>query len=107
MAAWLPALKALLPYATQIVSAAIPAFTKNKGRTEDVIPEQIQELQIAVTHNAEALRVLATELQQVIAGIESGAVKIESELRTVKRLCIAAIGLSILAMTLCFVLWLR
>ena len=109
MAAWLPALKALLPYATQIVTAAIPAFTKraDRGKAEDVIPEQIQELQTAVTHNAQSLKMLATQLQQVITGIDSGAAKIESEIRTVKRLCFVAIALSIVALALCAALWLR
>ena len=108
MAAWLPALKALLPYATQIVSAAIPAFTKrqDKGRTDDLVPEQIQELQSAVTHNAQSLKVLASQLQQVITGIDTGAARIESELRFVKRMCVAAIALSLLAMILCIATWL-
>jgi hypothetical protein len=107
--AWLPALKALLPYATQIVTAAIPAFTKkaDRGKTEDVVPQQIQELQTAVTHNAESLKLLATQLQQVITGLESGAAKIDNEIRAIKRLCLGAVALSILALALCAVLWLR
>ena len=105
MAAWLPALKALLPYATQIVTAAIPAFTRKTGTAQDVIPEQIQELQSAVVHNAESVKILATQMQQVITGIESGAVRIERDMRTLKRLSVIAIVLSLIAIASCIGLW--
>jgi hypothetical protein len=105
MAAWLPALKALLPYATQIVTAAIPAFTRKTGSAQDVIPEQIQELQGAVIHNAEAVKMLATQMQQVITSIDSGAVRIQHDMRTVKRLSIIAIVLSVVAIALCIASW--
>ena len=109
MAAWLPALKAILPYVTQIVAAAIPAFTTktDKGKAEDVIPEQIQELQGAVTHNAESLKILANQLQRAITSIDSGAIRIERELRVVKRLSIVAIVISVIAIILWIVSWLR
>ena len=103
MAAWLPALKALLPYATQIVTAAIPAFTRRAG--QDVIPQQIQELQGAVVHNAESVKMLATQMQQVITTIDSGAARIEHDMRTVKRLSIIAIILSIVAIALSIASW--
>jgi hypothetical protein len=105
MAAWLPALKALLPYATQIVTAAIPAFTRKTGLAQDVIPEQIQELQGAVIHNAESDKILATQMQQVITGIDSGAVRIERDMRMLKRLSVIAIVLSLIAIASCIGLW--
>jgi hypothetical protein len=82
MAAWLPALKAILPYVAQVVTVAVPVFTKraDKERAEDVIPQQIQELQGAVTRNAESLKLLADQLQQAIASIDAGAVRIEREM---------------------------
>ena len=105
MAAWLPALKALLPYATQIVTAAIPAFTRRTGSAQEVIPEQIQELQGAVIHNAESVKMLATQMQQVITSIDSGAARIQQDMRNVKRLSIIAIILSIVAIALCIASW--
>jgi hypothetical protein len=105
MAAWLPALKALLPYATQIVTAAIPAFTRKSGTAQDVIPEQIQELQGAVIHNAESAKILATQMQQVITGIDSGAVRIEREMRAIRRLSVIATVLSLIAIASCIGLW--
>ncbi len=46
MAVWFPLLKASLPYITQLVTAAIPAFI-SKSTTEkdaDIVPKQIAEL---------------------------------------------------------------
>lgn len=92
MAAWLPALKALLPYVAQVVTVAVPVFTKKaeKGRADEIVPQQIQELQGAVTRNAESLKLLADQLQQAIATIDAGAVRIEREMRTVRWLCVAS-----------------
>ncbi|MEO8156990.1 MAG: hypothetical protein ABI648_04280 [Betaproteobacteria bacterium] len=109
MAAWLPALKAILPYVSQVVSVALPVFTKmaDKNKVQDVVPNQIQELQTAATHNAESLKVLADQLQKTITSIESGAVKMESELRALKRLSVAAILLSLAAVAASIVSWLH
>jgi hypothetical protein len=106
---WLPAVKAILPYLTQIVAAAIPAFTKraDKTGTEDIARNQISELQDAVTHNAEALKILATQLQQIINDIDSGASKIEKETKSIKRLALLAIALSIVAIILWLSSWLH
>ena len=105
--AWLPAVKVILPYLTQIVTAAIPAFTKkaDKTGTEDITRNQISELQDAVTHNAESLKILATQLQQVISDIDSGSSRIERETKAVKRLAIIAIAISIVAIIFVFSSW--
>ncbi|MDO8989007.1 MAG: hypothetical protein Q7U91_05175 [Sideroxyarcus sp.] len=107
MVAWLPAAKIFLPYLAQIVTAAIPAFTKkaDKTVTEETTRNQIAELQDAVTHNAEALKVLATQLQQIINDIDSGAAKMEKENRTNRRLVLLALGLSLLSIMLWAFSW--
>lgn len=109
MAAWLPALKAILPYVSQVVSVALPVFTKiaDKNKSADVIPDQIQELQAAVTHNAESLKVLADQLQKTITSIEAGAVRMESELRAIRRLSVAAILMSLAAIGVGIASWLQ
>jgi septal ring factor EnvC (AmiA/AmiB activator) len=109
MAAWIPAVKVILPYLTQIVAAAIPAFTKkaDKTGTEDITRNQIAELQDAVTHNAEALKILATQLQQVINNIDSGISKIEKEIKAIKLLAIFSMALSIVAILLWLFSWLH
>jgi methyl-accepting chemotaxis protein len=107
MAAWIPAIKVVLPYLAQIVTAAIPAFTKkaDKAGSEDITRNQIEELQNAVTHNAEALKILAAQLQQVINDIDSGAGKVEKETKRISRLSLLAIAFSIVAIILCFSSW--
>ncbi len=102
MAAWLPLLKASLPYITQIVTAAIPAFTSKSSadKPAEVIPTQIAELQSAVTQNAEAVKALATQLKGTIEGIDTGAAKLEQEIKALKRLARIAIALAILAFSI-------
>jgi len=109
MAVWLPALKALLPYITQVVTAAIPAFTTRSDQTgaAEVIPKQIQELQRAVTHNAESLKVLADQLQQVITSIDAAVAGIEREMRLLRRLAVAATIFAVLALAAGIVAWLH
>ena len=48
---------------------------------------------------------VATQMQQVITGIESGAVRIERDMRTLKRLSVIAIVLSLIAIASCIGLW--
>jgi hypothetical protein len=109
MAAWIPALKAILPYVTQIVTAAIPVFTTRSDQTKaaEVIPKQIQELQSAVTRNTESLKVLADQLQQVITSVDAGAIAIEREMRAGKRLAILAIVVAVVAILLSVATWLQ
>ena len=99
MAVWLPVLKASLPYITQIVTSALPAFTSKSSpaKSAEVIPTQIAELQSAVTHNAEAVKALALQLKGTIEGIDAGAARLEREIKSLRRLVWIAILLSLLA----------
>jgi hypothetical protein len=108
MVAWIPAVKAILPFLAQIVTAAIPAFTTkaDKTGTDELTRNQIAELQEAVTHNAESLKTLAAQLQQFINGIDAGSAKIEKEIKTVKHLAITAISFSAIAIVLWLYSWL-
>ncbi len=108
MAAWLPAVKVVLPYLTQIVAAAIPAFKKaDRNETAEAMRGQITELQDAVTHNAELIKTLATQLQQVIQDIDAASVRIENDMRTTRWLALAAIALSLVAIGLGAYSWVR
>lgn len=99
---WLPVLKASLPYLTQLVSAAIPAFTSRQGneRGDAVVARQIEELQTAATHNAESIRMLAERLQQSLQGVESAVVEMERKAARLRWLALAASGIAILALAL-------
>ena len=106
MAVWLPVLKATLPYLTQIVAAAIPAFTSKTatGKPDEVVPRQIAELQTAVTHNAESVKALATQLKGALegidAGIDAGAVRLQRDLARLRRLAYAAVAASGVALVI-------
>ncbi len=96
MAAWIPILKASLPYLSQIVSAAIPAFTaKSATDKADLITRQIGELQSAVTRNAESVQTLATQLHGTLATIDANAVRLQQEVRVVKVVAAVAVVLSL------------
>ena len=105
MAAWLPLIKAALPYVTQIVTAAIPSFTSKSAanKSDDVIPKQISELQNAVTHNAESIQGLAGQLKQTIEGIDAAGENLERELATLRRLTMIAAVMAVLAV--CISVW--
>lgn len=102
MVAWLPAFKTILPYVTQIVSLAMPAFTRkdDTSASQEVINQQIIELQEAATRNAEAVKVLAAQLQKAIIDIDTGAARIEKELQKTRQLCVVAITISGIAILL-------
>jgi len=102
MAAWLPALKASLPYITQIVTAAIPMFTSKPDNADSaaLVPQQIEELQVAVVENAEKVQGLATQMQNNLETLSSGASDLQREIRLIKRLLVPALTLSIIGFSL-------
>ena len=107
MAAWLPAVKVVLPYLTQIVAAAVPVFTKRADRlgAEELTRNQISELQDAVTHNAESLKILAAQLEKAISDIDVASAKIERAIKTTRTLAILALVFSITAIILWLYIW--
>lgn len=86
MAAWLPVLKAALPYVSNIVAAALPVFTARRGQDtpDDVVPRQISELQEAVTRNAETVKGLAAQLEQTLSAIAAGETEQAQQLATLR-----------------------
>ena len=96
MAVWLPILKASLPYVTQIVATAIPAFTSKpvSRKPDDEVQRQIAELQSAVTKNAESVQSLAMQLKVALEGIDLGAIEIQKELVKLRRTCLGTVILA-------------
>jgi hypothetical protein len=90
MAAWLPLVKAALPYVAEIARAAIPAFTSRSAgdKPEELMQKQIAELQAAVTQNAESVRVLGKQLQDTIQAIDTVASAMDQERRRQHRLLV-------------------
>jgi hypothetical protein len=106
MAPWLvPAIKAVLPYLSSIISAAIPVFTARKSDDEaaaqaHLLRQQIDELQTAASQNAVHIKELAEQLQKTLTGLEQGAQIAEARFRRTALLCGAALVLSFLALCL-------
>ena len=103
MAAWFgPAVKAIMPYVSSIVAAAMPVFTKRKSdeaaAQAQLLQQQIAELQSAASQNAVHVKALAEQLQKTVAALEQAASGAESRYRRTAALCIGAIVLSFLAL---------
>jgi hypothetical protein len=104
MAAWFgPAVKAILPYVSAIVGAAMPAFTTRKSDEAaaaqvQLMQKQIAELQSAASKNAVHIKELAEQLQKTVAALEQGASLAESRFRRIAALCIGAIVVSCIAL---------
>jgi hypothetical protein len=101
MAAWLiPALKVVLPHVGTIVSAAAPAFTKKKPDADQstLLQQQIGELQAAAAQNAAHIRELAVQLESTVAALDQAARRAEPKLRRAFLWCMAATGISALAL---------
>jgi len=105
MAAWIPILKASLPYLTQIVATTIPAFTSkpDASKADPVTAKQIAELQKAATHNAETIRVLAEKLQQTIEGVDQAAAELQKQNSRLKNALILSTTLAVIALFLAVV----
>jgi hypothetical protein len=104
MAPWLlPAVKAILPYLSSIITAAIPVFTTRKSNEAAAAQaslqrQQIDELQAAASQNAVHIKELAEQLQKTVAALEQGAAIAEARFRRTAALCGAAIALSVIAL---------
>lgn len=105
MASWIiPALKAVLPHVGTIISAARPIFTKSKPGAEPVglspdapVQQQIAELQAAAAQNDANIRALAEQLQQAVNALEDAALEAESRAQRMMRICMASLGISLVA----------
>lgn len=87
----LPIIKAVAPYLAQVATAAIPAFTAKNVP----VAKQIEELQAAVTQNAQSIQVLAQKLQQTIEGLETAAQDARKQVAAYRAMLFISFGLSI------------
>ena len=109
MPAWLiPALKAVLPHISTIISAAAPVFTrKNADAVANqalLLQQQITELQSAASQNAAHIKELAEQLQSTVAALEEAASIAEAKLRRALFVCVAATALSTVSLVIALVL---
>jgi len=102
MAKWLfPAVKAILPYLSSIITATMPVFTTRKSdeaAQAQLLQQQVAELQSAASHNAAHIKELAEQLQKTVAALEQAASLAESRFRRTAVLCIGAIAVAGIAL---------
>lgn len=105
MAAFLPALKVALPYITQIVTATVPMFTSKpaNGKTDELVSKQIQELQEAVTNNAESVKVMATQWKETMEGLDTAAARLQKEIVVLRRVAYGSVVVAAVAVVLALV----
>jgi ferric-dicitrate binding protein FerR (iron transport regulator) len=108
-AAWITAIGTALPYIESVAKIALPAFKQRKSDKEavDLQQKQIEELQTAVTHNAEHVRALAQQLQTALGALEQASVQLAAAQRRQRRLSLVALALAGAALALGLAHWLR
>lgn len=105
MSAWIALLKAGLPYVADLVAGGLPVFTKRKDEQKnaaELTAQQIAELQQAVQHNAESIKGLAAQLEQLLKALEVAAAEqdyLKSRIRSARRLAMIAFGTAFLSLT--------
>lgn len=103
MAPWLVAVaKAALPHVESIISAAVPMFTarrtQDRERAPEIVAQQIAELQNASVQNAEAIKLLAEQMQKTLTALEQGASETERRIKRARQLSIVAVAIAALAL---------
>jgi hypothetical protein len=95
MAAWFTVVAPFLP---DIIQMAKPIFTRPKSQVSapDLVPQQIIELQDAAAQNADAIKVLAEEMQKTIASLQQASVELDQKLDRANRLGLVAITAALL-----------
>jgi len=97
---WLVVGNLVLNNLDKILAVVKPAFTRKKietlGSQTDLLNQQIAELQAASAANAEQVRDLATQLKDIVAGLEQAGTAAARERAVTRRLAAAALGLAIM-----------
>lgn len=108
-ATWMTAVAAALPYIESVAKLALPVFKQRKSDKEaaDSQQKQIEELQTAVTHNAEHVRALAQQLQTTVTALEQAGLQLAEAQRCCLRWAALALGLGAVALLLALAALLR
>lgn len=108
-ATWMTAIGAALPYIESVAKLALPVFKQRKSDKEAAESQQrqIEELQTAVTHNAEHVRALAQQLQTTMTALEQAGLQLAQAQRRVQRWALLALALGAGALVLAVVALLR
>jgi len=96
---WLAVGSLVLGNLDKIMAVVKPAFTRSKIETvdaqTDLLNQQIAELQAAAAANAEQIRVLASQLKDVVAALEQAGIAAAAERASTRRLALVALALGL------------
>jgi hypothetical protein len=89
-----------VPFLPDLIRFATPYFTssKEKDKVPEILVQQISELQTAATQNAEAIKLLAAEMQNTIDALRVGATSLERKLNIALVLSIVSSTTALIAM---------
>jgi hypothetical protein len=94
---WLAVGSLVLGNLDKIMAVVRPAFTRSKleavDAPADLLNQQIAELQGAAAANAEQIRVLASQLKDVVAALEQAGIAAAAERAATRRLALLALML--------------
>ena len=97
---WIAVGKLVLANLDTIIGVVKPAFTRKKIETPsqtDLLNQQIAELQAAASGNAEQIKQLAAQMKEVVTAVEQAAASAASERQILRRLCVAAMAISVVS----------
>ncbi len=108
-AGYLEIIRAVGPYIAEIAGHAIPAFTSKSeaGKVDPAVAKQIDELQTAVTQNAQAVHLLAEKMQETIEGLQMAAEQAKSQISKYRTLLFVSLGVSGMSLLACITLLFR
>jgi len=96
---WLAVGSLVLGNLDKIMAVVKPAFTRSKIETvdaqTDLLNQQIAELQAAAAANAEQIRVLASQLKDVVAALEQAGIAAAAERAATRKLALVALVLGV------------
>jgi hypothetical protein len=92
---WLAVGSLVLGNLDKIMSVVRPGFTRRKieavDSQADLLNQQIAELQAAAAANAEQIRVLASQLKDVVAALEQAGLAAAAERAAIRRVALLAL----------------
>lgn len=99
MAAWFTVVAPFLP---DLIQMAKPIFTRPKDpvAAPDLVPQQIIELQDVAAQNAEAVKLLAEEMQNTIASLRQASVELDRKLVRANLIALVAATIAALSFAL-------
>jgi hypothetical protein len=101
---WLTVGKLVLGNLDTIIGVVRPAFTRKKvdalPSQTDLLNQQIAELQVAASNNADQIRQLAAQVKEVVEALAQAAANAATERAAMRRLAYVALAGSTVAIAL-------